>query len=144
MSRSPGFYINQIEAESSLGTSLRVIERVLETLRDDVVTNYRSLQSAVTKSWPFPTETGTADNGSAQRVAKQMKKRRAHYATRLGDIYYAGQESEANSFLYRFRDIAFGGFIYRSFALHRRAIVFRQSITFTSTEHKLLWVIQYE
>jgi len=55
-----------------------------------------------------------ADNDSAQNIAVQMKKSAPDYAIHLGDIYYAGQESEANSFLYRFRDIAKK----RSFALN--------------------------
>jgi hypothetical protein len=55
-----------------------------------------------------------ADNASAQQVAQQMKMRNPDYAIHLGDIYYAGQESEAKRFLYAFRDIASK----RSFALN--------------------------
>jgi hypothetical protein len=55
-----------------------------------------------------------ADNESAQNVAQQMKDRHPDYAIHLGDIYYAGEESETKGFLYRFRDIA----AKRSFALN--------------------------
>jgi hypothetical protein len=55
-----------------------------------------------------------ADNDSAQNVGAQMKNRNPDYAIHLGDIYYAGEEDEVKSFLYRFRDIASR----RSFALN--------------------------
>jgi len=55
-----------------------------------------------------------ADNSSAANVARQVKSRNPDYAVHLGDIYYAGEERECKSFLYRFRDLASN----RSFALN--------------------------
>ena len=55
-----------------------------------------------------------ATNHSADNVGQQMKNRKPDYAIHLGDIYYAGEASEAKKFLYRFRDIASK----RSFALN--------------------------